>query len=60
MKFKKSSFCPNAASCVEVAIHPLFEYVLVRDSADPTGVTLKFSFEEWEIFLKGVKNGEFG
>lgn len=59
LEFKKSSFCAGEAACVEVAIHPLFEYVLVRNSADPTGDTLKFTFAEWNSFLQGVIAGDF-
>ena len=44
--------------CVKVAIKK--EGVALRDSKDPTNRTLFFNPEEWDAFLKGVKDGEFG
>jgi len=43
--------------CVEVAIRE--DIVGVRDSKDLKKTTLTFSRDEWEVFIQGVKNGEF-
>jgi hypothetical protein len=52
----KSSYS-NAGGCVEV--NRLGILVLLRDSKDPDGPTLRFTREEWSAFLAGVRNGEF-
>lgn len=56
MNFKRSTFCVNC-TCVEVALTP--RWVLVRDSKDPDGATLRFTSEEWAEFLRGAKAEEF-
>ena len=58
--FKKSSACYITQSpvCVSVAISPEKE-VAVRQGNDPDRATLVFSSDEWNAFIKGVKNGEF-
>ncbi|MCW7551445.1 DUF397 domain-containing protein [Endozoicomonas gorgoniicola] len=58
--FKKSSAClsPEHPVCVSVAISPEKE-VAVKQSNDPDRATLVFSSDEWNAFIKGVKNGEF-
>jgi len=43
--------------CVEVAI--IDAAVLVRNSQDPAGPVLSFSYPEWRAFLAGAQNGEF-
>jgi hypothetical protein len=43
--------------CVEVAF--LNGQVAVRDSKDRGGPMLRFSHNEWETFLGGVRAGEF-
>ena len=43
--------------CVEVAKKDGF--VGVRDSKNPTGPVLSYTAQEWEVFVAGVKNGEF-
>ena len=43
--------------CVEVGFRA--EEVLMRDSRDPAGLVLRFSIEEWNAFVAGVKNGDF-
>jgi hypothetical protein len=63
------------ATCVDVAIpdavpHPGADpttrdpttgdpAVLVRNSTDPGGPMLRFTFAEWRVFLLGVRAGEF-
>lgn len=53
-----SRACPNAATCVEVAVDHLDEQVLIRNSQDPDTV-LRFTMAEWRAFLEGVEMGEF-
>lgn len=59
-EFKKSSFSPifKSASplCVGVSISELD--VLVANTAHRFPV-LRFTREEWDAFIKGVKAGEF-
>lgn len=33
--------------------------VHIRDTKDPSDVTLSFTDEEWKVFIEGVKKGEF-
>jgi hypothetical protein len=42
---------------VEIAWDP--EGVRVRDSKDPGGPALRFTWHEWKAFIAGVKQGEF-
>jgi len=54
----KSSFSGNGSNtCVEVAV--LSGAVAVRDSKDPEGPALRFTPQEWLVFLAGVRAGEF-
>jgi hypothetical protein len=58
IQFKVSSFC-NFGNCVEVGTGPDGSVVL-RDSKDADrSVSLVFTCEEWNAFVKGVKAGEF-
>lgn len=58
--FRTSSYSPFSKSgdptCVGVAITGA--EVLVTNTKDPNRV-LRFSRDEWDAFIKGVKNGEF-
>lgn len=54
--WRKSRRC-DSATCVEAA--SLDGDILLRDSKDPDGPTLRFTREEWSAFLAGVKNGDF-
>lgn len=54
--WRKSSYC-NSSACVEVAC--VTDHVLIRDSKDPDGPTLRFSLAEWREFLLGLRNREF-
>jgi hypothetical protein len=54
----KSSYSNSGANCVEVA-HTSLANVAVRDSKDPRGPELRFTPDEWEAFVSGVKSGEF-
>ena len=55
---KSSHSSGNGGQCVEVAQN-LPGAVAVRDSKDPEGAVLAFSFAEWRAFAAGVKFGEF-
>jgi hypothetical protein len=48
----------NGGDCVEVAAN-LPGIVALRDTKDPDGATLIFSRAEWNVFLEGVRAGEF-
>jgi hypothetical protein len=45
-------------NCVEVSCEG--NVVKVRDSKDPEGPVHVYTKGEWEAFLAGVKDGEFG
>jgi hypothetical protein len=46
----------DSSACIEVA--KLGEEFLIRDSKDPDGHTLKFSRDEWESFIRGIRAGD--
>ena len=52
----KSSFCASG-ECVEVAAHS--GMIVLRDSKEPSGGMLRYTTEEWQSFVKGIKAGEF-
>jgi hypothetical protein len=54
----KSSLSFSNSNCVEVASLPEKE-IGVRDSKDVDGPFLRFTPDEWDAFLGGVRNGEF-
>lgn len=53
----RASTCDEGTNCVEFA--PVGGEVLVRNSNDPDGPVLRFTPEEWAMFLAGAKAGEF-
>lgn len=53
----RKSQCSGEAQCVEVAWDTAG--VRVRDSKDPDGPVLRFSWEEWDAFVAGIRDGEF-
>jgi Domain of unknown function (DUF397) len=53
----KSSLSLANSNCVEVADLPGGE-VGVRHSKDPQGPVLRFTADEWQAFLGGVRKGE--
>jgi len=58
--FKVSSFTHRGGiinRCVAVAMKP--EGVAVRNSNDGSKNTVYFTREEWDAFIKGVKQDEF-
>ena len=50
---------PTGGNCVEVAFLPHGE-VAMRNSRYPDGPALVFSRAEWDAFLGGAQDGEFG
>ncbi|MET8001156.1 DUF397 domain-containing protein [Nonomuraea glycinis] len=50
---------PDGGNCVEVAELSGGRRG-VRDSKNPTGPALVFTPGEWDAFIAGVKDGEFG
>jgi Domain of unknown function (DUF397) len=50
---------PTGGNCVEVAL-VTGGAVAVRNSRHPAGPALVFSAPEWEAFVEGVRDGEFG
>lgn len=58
VRWRRSRYCEGANStCVEVAVGP--GDVGVRDSKNPIGPVLVFSTEEWQTFVRSVREGEF-
>ena len=54
----KSSLSFANGNCVEVSDQP-GGAIGVRNSRDRAGPVLRFTPEEWQAFLGGVRNGEF-
>ena len=50
---------PDGGECVEVAELSGGRRG-VRDSKNPTGPALVFTPGEWDAFINGIKDGEFG
>lgn len=55
--YEKSSFSMRSMKCV--AVRHEREYVIVTSTVQPMP-EVKFTFEEWDAFIKGVKAGQFG
>lgn len=55
----KSSYSGPQGNCVEVAPTP-DGGVAVRNSRHPDGPALVFTAAEWDAFLSGALDGEFG
>ncbi len=55
----KSSLSYANAQCVEVASLP-GGAVGMRDSKNVNGPMLQFTLSEWQAFIAGIRNGEFG
>jgi hypothetical protein len=50
---------PTGGNCVEVAFMPGGQ-VAMRNSRHPEGPALVFTRAEWDAFLGGAQDGEFG
>jgi hypothetical protein len=59
--WRKSKRSGNGGNCVEVASNLASDtgMVYVRDSKAPAAATLAFTPEEWNVFTRGVRGGEF-
>lgn len=56
-EFKKSTRSGAAGHCAEARLDG--QVIEVRDSKDPEGPVLRYTFAEWDAFIGGVKDGEF-
>jgi hypothetical protein len=56
---KSSRSGPTGGNCVEAAFLP-DGAVAVRNSRDPDGPALVFTAAEWDAFIGGAADGEFG
>jgi hypothetical protein len=56
---KSSHSGPTGGNCVEVAFLADGD-VAMRNSRDPDGPALIFTRAEWDAFLGGARDGEFG
>jgi len=56
--WRKSSYSNPSGNCLEAAMVPVG--VAVRNSRFPDGPALVFTGAEWDAFLRGVKDGDFG
>ena len=54
--WRTASFC-GGGECVEVGKQD--GMVVVRDPKEPGGTALRYTSEEWQAFVRGVKAGEF-
>jgi hypothetical protein len=54
--WRKASRSVNGGACVEVARD---DAVLVRDSVNPSGLTLCYPAQAWQVFLAAAKTGTF-
>jgi Domain of unknown function (DUF397) len=50
---------PTGGNCVEVAFLP-GDQIAMRNSRHPEGPALVFTRAEWDAFLGGAQDGEFG
>ncbi|MGO9079791.1 MAG: DUF397 domain-containing protein [Streptosporangiaceae bacterium] len=56
---KSSLSGPTGGNCVEVAFLP-DGTIAMRNSRHPDGPSLVFTRAEWDAFLGGARDGEFG
>jgi hypothetical protein len=57
--WRKSRYSNPSGNCVELA-ELAAGGVAVRNSRDPDGPALIFTRAEWDAFLQGARDGEFG
>jgi hypothetical protein len=58
-RWTKSSYSGPQGNCVEVAFQA-DGHIAVRNSRHPAGPELVFTAAEWDAFLAGARDGEFG
>jgi hypothetical protein len=58
LRWTKSSLSYANGNCVEVA-GLSGDQIRIRDSKNARGPVLRFTPDEWDAFLGGVRNGEF-
>ncbi len=54
--WRKSTRSKNGGACVEVATN-LPGIVAIRDSKNPTGPKLIVAKDQWQTFIRGLKDG---
>ena len=59
ISWRKSRYSNPSGNCVETAELPAGD-VAVRNSRFPDGPALVFTRAEWDAFLLGARDGEFG
>lgn len=57
--WRKSSYSNPSGNCVEAAELPAGG-VAVRNSRHPDGPALVFTRAEWDAFVRGARDGDFG
>jgi Domain of unknown function (DUF397) len=55
--WRKSSYSSDSANCVEAAAS--LSDIVIRDSKDPAGPTIKFGAGSWSDFIVAVCDGAF-
>jgi len=55
--WRRSARCGESGTCVEVA--QIDQGIAVRDSKNPDSPTLFFDRSEWEVFVAGIRSGDF-
>jgi hypothetical protein len=52
---KSSRSGNNGGQCIEVAVRPVDEEIMVRDSKNPESMRLAFPPESWNLFISELK-----
>jgi len=58
LAWRKSSFCPTGATCVEIANLSVGDTAM-RDGKDPESPELHFTASAWAEFIAAARAGEF-